>query len=89
MLSGVSPCAICHRISPLFKIDCADASVRRFVNRQPLDGEANAKFSLIVIVRDASGHVGHVAFASGRPGTSPMSQTSRCDGRYAMWVSGS
>ena len=39
MSSGVSPCAICQRISPRCHVDGADAAVRRLQQRQALHGQ--------------------------------------------------
>ena len=36
-LSGVSPCATCHIISPLVRINGRDAPIRWFVQRKALD----------------------------------------------------
>ena len=45
MLSGVSPCAICQTISPLFRSIAVMRAVRRLDQRQPLNGQAAAAFA--------------------------------------------
>ena len=72
MLSGVSPCAICQTMSPLFRSIAVMRAVRRLDQRQPLDGQAAAAAFAAAARRRRRRRVAPVRAAAGRRPEPPV-----------------